>query len=219
MTYNYSYLVGFPGAWLMVSRTRCYAWPIDGRRECDHNIDPLRRRRRPLLPRCFRLILCSTYELWEINDAVNLGVSARSAHWYAAALTNSSKDLKFFDNRSPRNFLAKVTAIDKQTPDQQKYIRAEAANANDVEAIPLFGLAIVAGNMARLPAETMNRFVFTWYVPQEQRRLGLRALYNVLYIGTNGHKLSFLRSATYLGAILSTFNIFIKAGRVLNGGI
>ncbi|SCZ98303.1 BZ3500_MvSof-1268-A1-R1_Chr3-2g06282 [Microbotryum saponariae] len=152
MTYNYSYLVGFPGAWLM----------------------------------------------------------HMSAHWYAAALTKQSKDLKFFDNRSPRAYLAKVTALEKQTPDQQKYIRAEAANANGVEAIPLFGLAIIAGNMARLPAETMNRFVFTW--------LGLRALYNVLYIGTNGHKLSFLRSLTFLGGILSTFNIFIKAGRVLNGG-
>jgi hypothetical protein len=62
--------------------------------------------------------------------------------------------------------------------DQERYLRAEAANDNGFVGLGFFAAAVVAGNVARLPNAVLNRAVNVY--------LTSRVAYNLLYIlGTN----------------------------------
>jgi hypothetical protein len=62
----------------------------------------------------------------------------------------------------------------------------------------------LAGNVARLPVDTLNSFAAIY--------LGSRVVYNILYISISDGKLAHLRSVSYLAGIGAIFRIFIKAG-------
>lgn len=49
-----------------------------------------------------------------------------------------------------------MNAKKTKTPTDLKYIRAEAAQENGFSNLPFFGVALLAGNLARLPASTLN---------------------------------------------------------------
>ncbi|KAI5474968.1 hypothetical protein MNV49_002152 [Pseudohyphozyma bogoriensis] len=91
-------------------------------------------------------------------------------HWYAIGLTKSSKDLPGFKNLSPREFIVKCRNLEKQTPVVAKYLRAEAAQQNGFENLPIFMASIVAGNLAGLDTGLMNKLAVAY--------LASRAAYN-----------------------------------------
>ncbi|GAA5847389.1 hypothetical protein JCM3766R1_004699 [Sporobolomyces carnicolor] len=135
-------------------------------------------------------------------------VVAMSSHWYAIALTLTSKALPPFDNTDVRSFQAKVASMDRKNPVVGKFVRAEAATSNTYETLPLFAVAVVAGAVARLPLEAQHRFAFTY--------VGIRALYSLLYINVTSRKLSSLRSAVWMTGIVSIFHQFIQAGKAFS---
>ncbi|PWN96168.1 hypothetical protein FA09DRAFT_340366 [Tilletiopsis washingtonensis] len=125
-----------------------------------------------------------------------------AAHFYAAANAPTSGG---FDNVSPRGYLASITRKEKRTPQEELYIRAEAAQQNGFENLPFFAAAILAGNVARLPVDFLNLSAVVY--------VGSRILYNVLYINTTSASASNLRSVVFLTGVGTCFTLFIRAGR------
>ncbi|KAK4051629.1 hypothetical protein OIV83_002769 [Microbotryomycetes sp. JL201] len=133
-------------------------------------------------------------------------VTAISPHWLAAYLTFNDKDLKPFDNRCPREYVASVRALEKQTPVVKKYLRAEAAQQNGFENLPIFIATVVAANAARLPAPLINKFITVY--------LASRVVYNLLYIQTTRQKYTGIRSVVYVGGIATCSYIMYRAAQV-----
>ncbi|KAF2766640.1 hypothetical protein EJ03DRAFT_174756 [Teratosphaeria nubilosa] len=71
--------------------------------------------------------------------------------------------------------------------------RARGAHLNSMEVFPLFAAAMVAGNVAKLPVEDLNRSAM-WF-------LGTRTLYMALYMGISNDVLAFARTAVYAWSI------------------
>ncbi|ORY75328.1 hypothetical protein BCR35DRAFT_353634 [Leucosporidium creatinivorum] len=133
-------------------------------------------------------------------------IVAAAPHWYAGWLSKVSPDMKFFDNSAPREFLARVRAQEKQTPDVGKFLRAEAAQQNGYENLPLFAAALVVGELTELPGMTLFAGFY----------LGTRLLYNYIYIRSTTRRMGAFRSATYMVGLVSCLSIFVKAGNALN---
>ncbi|KAL1656846.1 hypothetical protein SLS61_000642 [Didymella pomorum] len=107
----------------------------------------------------------------------------------------------FWDNTNPRN----TGYLEKNIPKDAlaKYERAEAAHANGMENAPYFVGAVLAGNLAGLSASTMNTYTGAY--------IGLRLIYNVLYINTTTLKNSRARSIVWIASTLGLFTLYIKA--------
>ena len=89
-------------------------------------------------------------------------------HFYAASLGR-------FDNKNPRTYTRDTESdqsIDKAT--KATIIRAEGAQQNGFENLGLFAAAVVIGNVAKLPNETLNTLSAAY--------LASRVAYNGLYI-------------------------------------
>ncbi|PVH88067.1 hypothetical protein DL98DRAFT_544593 [Cadophora sp. DSE1049] len=123
-------------------------------------------------------------------------------HPYAVSLS------KKFDNVSPRTYvgsLQKDQTIDQATKD--RIIRAEGAQSNGFENLGLFAAAVVAGNLAGLPAQTLNTLSGGYLVS--------RIFYNYIYINNTSQAAANSRSAVYLTGIGMIFTLFIKSGNAL----
>ena len=125
----------------------------------------------------------------------------------------------FWDNTNPRN----TGYLEKSIPKDAlvKYERAEAAHANGMENAPYFVGAVLAGNLAGLSAcksrlrrpacfnpntvltATMNTYTGAY--------VGLRLLYNMLYINTTTLENSRARSLVWIASTLGLFTLYIKA--------
>ncbi|GAA5867211.1 hypothetical protein JCM1840_004988 [Sporobolomyces johnsonii] len=132
-------------------------------------------------------------------------------HWYAVGLSKASKDLPEFDNVAPRDFYETVRKMDRKIPAVGRFLRAEAATANTLEALPMFTAAIIAGACARLPAEYMNQFAAVY--------LASRALFSLLYVNTTRRKYSFLRTIVFSGGVASIVRTLLKAGAAFNNRV
>jgi uncharacterized MAPEG superfamily protein len=140
-------------------------------------------------------------------------------HAYAASLSK-------FDNRSPRTY-NKIVEND-QTIDQavrpsvpllhewqstnalqtkDKIIRCEGAQSNGFENLAFFATAVVAGNLAGLPSETLNTLSFGY--------IASRVVYNFIYITNTTGAMASLRSVVFLTGIGQIFTLFIKSGNAL----
>lgn len=89
-------------------------------------------------------------------------------HFYAASLGK-------FDNKNPRTYTRDTESdqsIDKAT--KATIVRAEGAQQNGFENLGLFAAAVVIGNVAKLPNETLNGLAAAY--------LASRVAYNGLYI-------------------------------------
>ncbi|KAK4703337.1 hypothetical protein P7C70_g2889, partial [Phenoliferia sp. Uapishka_3] len=173
--------------------------------------------------------MSSNYSYYAIPAA---WVVAMGPHFYAAGLSKSSKELPDFTNAEPREFIQRCRALEKQTPVSRnssnaltlstnlvadltrqfyqvvkKYLRAEAASQNGFETMALFAVSILAGNVAKLSATTLNGFAAFY--------LGSRVLYNLLYINTTKEGPANARSVTYVAGIVSICTLFVKSSRAL----
>jgi uncharacterized MAPEG superfamily protein len=64
--------------------------------------------------------------------------------------------------RSPRGFLASLQKKDKLTADEKRIVRSESAQQNGFENVPFFGIAILAGNYAKLAPSTLNTLALVY---------------------------------------------------------
>jgi uncharacterized MAPEG superfamily protein len=90
---------------------------------------------------------------------------------------------------------------------KSRIIRAEAAQTNGFENLPLFATAVLAGNLAGLPASTLNTLSGGYLISG--------VLYNLVYIDNTTEALGHLRSVVFLAGIGQIFTIFVKSGNVL----
>ncbi|KAJ4336776.1 hypothetical protein N0V87_005169 [Didymella glomerata] len=138
------------------------------------------------------------FSLYAIPAAWILSIAP---HFYAASLGK-------FDNKNPRTYTRDTEgdqSIDKAT--KAKIVRAEGAQQNGFENLGLFAAAVVIGNVAKLPNETLNTLSVAY--------LASRVAYNALYVGGTTDMLSNLRSVSFLTGVGIIFTFFIKSGNVL----
>ncbi|KAF3034646.1 hypothetical protein E8E11_004952 [Didymella keratinophila] len=121
-------------------------------------------------------------------------------HAYAVSVARKANK-GFWDNTNPRN----TGYLEKNIPKDAlaKYERDEAAHANGMENAPYFIGAVLAGNLAGLPASTMNTYTGAY--------VGLRLIYNLLYTNTTTLKNSRARSIVWIASTLGLFTLYIKA--------
>lgn len=127
-------------------------------------------------------------------------------HKYAVDLIRAANNGRW-DNTNPRS-PAWNERIQKSTPAAifGRYERAEAAHKNAMENMALFSTTIILGNMAELPASTLNTVAALF--------LALRAIYTLLYINTVTIKYSRVRTGVWGSSIVLCFYQILRAGYV-----
>ncbi|KAJ4381877.1 hypothetical protein N0V86_003245 [Didymella sp. IMI 355093] len=139
----------------------------------------------------------------------NFSLYAIPAAWLLSAVPHFyAVSLGKFDNKNPRTYTRDTEgdqSIDKAT--KAKIVRAEGAQQNGFENLGLFAAAVVIGNVAKLPNETLNTLSAAY--------LATRVAYNALYIGGTTEMLARLRSVSFVTGIGIIFTFFIKSGNVL----
>ncbi|PMD15456.1 hypothetical protein NA56DRAFT_733632 [Hyaloscypha hepaticicola] len=140
----------------------------------------------------------------------NFSIYAIPAAWVIAFLPHAyaASQSKSFDNRSPRTYtqtLEQDQTISKAN--KSRIIRAEAAQTNGFKNLPLFATAVLAGNLAGLPASTLNTLSGGYLIS--------RVLYNLVYINNTTEGVGHLRSVVFLAGIGQIFTLFVKSGNVL----
>ncbi|KAM3088792.1 hypothetical protein ACMFMG_000421 [Clarireedia jacksonii] len=111
---------------------------------------------------------------------------------HSYAITRSSN----FDNRNPREYSDNLEA--DKTIDE---------TMNGMENMGLFAAAVVAGNVAGLPARTLNLLSGGYLVS--------RAVYNFVYINNTSGMMAHTRSAVYAVGIVHIMTLFVKSGNIL----
>ena len=124
-------------------------------------------------------------------------------HSYAVSIIKSANKGRW-DNNNPRS-PAWHEKIQKSVPAEVlgRFERAEAAHKNGMENLAIFSTAIVLGNMAELPAGTLNTVAGMY--------LALRAIYNLVYIHTVSRKYSFARTGIWGTSLLLCLYLIVRA--------
>lgn len=140
-------------------------------------------------------------------------------HIYAGTIL-SSNGYKV-DNSNPKASLS-PSAIQGKVPDAvfQKYQRAENAQSNNLEQMPLFVAAVLASLVAERSTATgmanvaanidvtgLTTFVGAWFA--------VRAMYNVAYVQISDSTTSYLRSGLWAVGCGLAFRQIYKAAQVL----
>lgn len=86
-------------------------------------------------------------------------------------------------------------------------LRCEGAQANGFENIAFFATAVVAGNLAGLPAQTLNGLSGGYLLS--------RIVYNYIYINNTTEGMASARTVVFFAGIGQIFALFIKAGNAL----
>lgn len=86
-------------------------------------------------------------------------------------------------------------------------IRAEGAQTNGFENLGLFAAAILAGNFAGLPNETLN-LLSGGYVAS-------RVLYNLIYINHTTEVGAAARTVTFFTGLGFVMTLFVKSGNAI----
>ncbi|KAG7539632.1 hypothetical protein FFLO_03431 [Filobasidium floriforme] len=138
-----------------------------------------------------------------------------SPHFLAVGLFDSyrAKGTPKWNNASPRqqwtNEHFKSAKISKTAQDM--ILRAEGAQSNGFENLAFFAVAQLAGNVAKLPASTLNTFAASYLLS--------RLAYNAAYILITDDTASKLRSILYLTGVFLNSSMFIKACNVLSKSV
>lgn len=85
--------------------------------------------------------------------------------------------------------------------------RAEGAQTNGFENMGIFAAAVVAGNMAGLPAQTLN-LLSGGYIAS-------RVLFNLIYINHTTELGAAARSVTFFTGLGFVMTLFVKSGNAL----
>jgi uncharacterized MAPEG superfamily protein len=71
----------------------------------------------------------------------------------------------------------------------------------------LFASAVVAGNLAGLPATTLNTLTGGYLLS--------RVIYNIVYINNTSEGMSNVRTAVFLAGVVQIMTLFVKSGNAL----
>lgn len=104
-----------------------------------------------------------------------------------------------------KHFLPQPSTNSPQTKD--RIMRAEAAQTNGFENLAFFASAVVAGNLAGLPAQTLNTLSGGYLIS--------RVLYNLIYINNTSKAIANTRSVVFVSGVGMIFTLFIKSGNIL----
>jgi uncharacterized MAPEG superfamily protein len=137
-------------------------------------------------------------------------------HMYAASILQANGYKP--NNANPKASLS-PSAVQGKVPDAvfQKYQRAENAQSNNMEQMPLFVAAVLAsiiaerltlkGAAAGEDVTGLTMFVGSWFA--------VRAAYSVAYVQIADHATSFVRSSLWaVGTGLAVYQVY-KAAQVL----
>ncbi|KAL1411591.1 hypothetical protein Q8F55_002555 [Vanrija albida] len=155
----------------------------------------------------------TNYSLFAVPAAFGL---AFAPHLYAVCLLNfkHAPNAEGFDFSNPKNSRANIHQSGLSVADQDRYLRAEAANDNGFLGLPFFAAAVVAGNAANLDLPTLNGAAAVY--------IGSRIAFNYLYIfGTNSEyasaapltadALGLARTVSWFTGIGACLHLFYKA--------
>lgn len=131
---------------------------------------------------------------------------AQLPHAYALRTIKAASNGRW-ENSNPRSSVYN-DKIQKSVPAAifGTYERSEAAHKNGMENLALFTATIVLGNMAQLPARTLNTVAGAY--------LALRAVYNVVYIRTTSNKYSYVRTGIWACSVGLCMYQLVRAANV-----
>jgi uncharacterized MAPEG superfamily protein len=134
-------------------------------------------------------------------------VLALLPHAHALRVATLGKPEKW-DNRNPRSVTLKADLRAKLPAEIfAQYERCEAASANCYENMPVFGLAILAGHVAKVDKAVIDQFAF--------RFLLVRTAYVWSYMTTSSQKWSYVRTVLYFYSIYQCFKMYARAAKAL----
>ncbi|KAJ3017171.1 hypothetical protein HKX48_003685 [Thoreauomyces humboldtii] len=130
---------------------------------------------------------------------------------YVPHLLKSSIVLKAtgtLDNVNPRKQLEAARGrMTASSYDRAK--RAEAAHANGMETFPVYAAALILGNLAHLPVDTLNTYAAIF--------LGTRFLYNFVYVMNTTRPVAALRSLLWGAGVGSAISLMFQAASATGG--
>ncbi|KAE8443469.1 hypothetical protein EG329_001866 [Mollisiaceae sp. DMI_Dod_QoI] len=128
-------------------------------------------------------------------------------HVYAVSIMTKANNGRW-NNSSPRSSNWDAS-LRKSTPSDiySRYERGKAAHVNGMENFSLFVGAIMAGNIAKLDASTLNGFVVAY--------LFSRILYTGIYIYVSSHRFSFIRSVCWITGVFMCLGVIVRSGMAL----
>ncbi|WRT66615.1 uncharacterized protein IL334_003574 [Kwoniella shivajii] len=152
------------------------------------------------------LNLTNNYSLYAVPAA---WIIAFAPHFYAVTVFNSERapGTPEWDNREPHSNLAKLKEAKLSPNAHGIYTRAEAAQQNGFQNLPLFAAAVLAGNFARLSPSTLNTTAALYLVS--------RIIYNVVYITNTTKSTANVRSVVFVSGVITLMSLFVKAGNKL----
>ncbi|KAF7422271.1 hypothetical protein PC9H_010427 [Pleurotus ostreatus] len=133
------------------------------------------------------------------------------AAWFCAFYPNTLRFLVIdktvgYDNTNPRDNLARSKDNDKFKPNVvAKIHRMEGAHQNRNEAFPLWAAAVITGNLVGLDHRTLNICSVAY--------IGLRLLYNHIYINHNAFMKGWARTAVFFTALPIPLWLLVKSAQ------
>ncbi|GES61806.1 membrane-associated, eicosanoid/glutathione metabolism (MAPEG) protein [Aspergillus terreus] len=145
----------------------------------------------------------NNYSVHSIAAAYGLGLVPHG-YYYVKMMANANG---MASNILPRENL---TNLKGKLPAQiwSKLAKARGAHLNAMEGLPLFAVAMLAGNLAKLPSKELNTIAFEY--------LGVRLLYTAIYMGAKSEAASYLRTGVWAWGVSIPIWGLIKAGRMMN---
>ncbi|KAL3465506.1 hypothetical protein BJX64DRAFT_285441 [Aspergillus heterothallicus] len=86
--------------------------------------------------------------------------------------------------------------------------KARGAHLNAMENLPLFAVAMLAGNVAKLPTSELNVLSLEY--------LGARLLYMATYMGARSEAVSYVRTGLWAWSVSIPIIALVKAGKAFN---
>ncbi|KIP07215.1 hypothetical protein PHLGIDRAFT_127762 [Phlebiopsis gigantea 11061_1 CR5-6] len=133
--------------------------------------------------------------------------------WATAFVPNFIKFLKMsnsigYKNAMPRSNMASLKESQKVTQEYKDHLaKLNGAHENGMENLSLWIGAVLAGYYAGLPHETLNKFAVGY--------VGLRILYNIVYVKQRTEAQANIRSAVFFTALGLPLTLLIKSGNKL----
>ncbi|KAJ5461795.1 uncharacterized protein N7458_003347 [Penicillium daleae] len=146
----------------------------------------------------------NNYSIHSIVAAYGLGIAPHG--YYIVKMMANAKGQS--SNILPRENLSNLKGrISSQVWD--KLARARGAHLNAMEGIPMFAAAMLAGNLANLPAKDLNWFALDY--------LGARVLYTMAYMGVKSEAASYLRTGLWAWSISIPILVLLKSANAIRG--
>ncbi|KAL2857136.1 hypothetical protein BJY01DRAFT_242529 [Aspergillus pseudoustus] len=86
--------------------------------------------------------------------------------------------------------------------------KAHGAHLNAMENLPLFAIAMLAGNVAKIPTSELNVLSLEY--------LGARLLYMAAYMGARSEAISYVRTGLWAWSVSIPIMALVKAGKTFN---